>query len=192
MPAGLLFSWLHVKAQLYRLQSSYCHAYVLNRWPMHLHGDYSHVHPMDGVDNSQWSFHIPDTEHRPAKFCHFLDRTGHFVEHWQRKNTQVDDRQLAHHLYPSHRHKPFPSFLGNRSPLCPLQASFPQSVSNLMVCYHQKDFYLYTWVFLCYNLTTRAYYYFFNPPPFYLDFDRLRKHNLWQHNFHLFSEKKAC
>ena len=53
----------------------------LNRSLTHPHGDHSYAHPMDDVDNSQWKFHSPDTEHRPAKSFHFLDRTGHFVEH---------------------------------------------------------------------------------------------------------------
>ena len=105
---------------------------------MHPHSVHSYEHPMEGADNSQWNFHLPDTQHCPAKSFHFLDRTGRCVEHWQQTNTQADDRQLVHHLYPTNRHKPFPSYLCNRSPLYPLQASFPQSVSNLMVCYHQR------------------------------------------------------
>ena len=105
----------------------------LNTSLMHPHGVHSYAHPMDGVDNSQWNFHFPDTEHRPAKSFHFLDQTVHCVEHWQQTNTQVDDRQLEHHFYPNHRHKQFPRYRCNRSPLCPLQANFLQSVSNLLV-----------------------------------------------------------
>ena len=116
----------------YKLQSIYYYAY-LNRSLMHPHGDHSYAHPMDDVDNSQWKFHSPDTEHRPAKSFHFLDQTVHCVEHWQQWDTQVDDRLLAHLLYPSHRHKPFPRNHCNRSLLCPLQAQFLQSVSNSMV-----------------------------------------------------------
>ena len=114
----------------YILQSIYYYAY-LNRPQMHPHSVHSYEHPMEGADNSQWNFHLPDTQHCPAKSFHFLDRTGRCVEHWQQKDTQADDRQLAHHLYPTNRDKPFPSYLCNRSPLCPLQTSFPQSVSNL-------------------------------------------------------------
>ena len=115
----------------YKLQSIYYYAYLKNRSQMHPHGDHSYARPITGVDNSQWNFHLPDTEPRPAKSVHFLDQTVHFVEHWQQKDTQVDGRQLAHHLYPKNRRKLFPSYLCNRFPLCPLQASFPQSVSNL-------------------------------------------------------------
>ena len=100
---------------------------------MHPHGVHSYAHPMDCVDNSQWNFHFLDTEHRPAKSFHFLDQTVHCVEHWQQTNTQVDDRQLEHHFYPNYRHKQFPRYLCNRSPLCPLQAHFLQSVSKLLV-----------------------------------------------------------
>ena len=98
---------------------------------MHPHGENSYEHPMEGAYKSQWNFHFPDTEHRPAKSFHFLDRTGRCVEHWQQKDTQVDDTQLAHHLYPTNRHKQFPSYLGNRSPLYPLQATFLQPISKL-------------------------------------------------------------
>ena len=101
---------------------------------MHRHNVHSsYVHPMDGVDNSQWNFHLPDTQHCPAKSFHFLDQTTHCVEHWQQTNTQVDDRQLEHHFYPNYGRKQFPSYLCNRSLLCPLQAHFLQSVSNLLV-----------------------------------------------------------
>ena len=100
---------------------------------MHLHCAHSYAHPMDGVDNSQWNFHSPDTEHRPAKSFHFLDQTVHYVEHWQQTNNQVGDRQLEHHFYPSYRHKQFPRCRCNRSPLCPLQAHFLQSVSKLLL-----------------------------------------------------------
>ena len=116
----------------YKLQSIYYYAY-LNRSLMHPHGVHSYAHPMDGVDNSQWNFHFPDTEHRPAKSFHFLDQTVLCVEHWQQTNTQVDDRQLEHHFHPTYRHKQSPSYLCNRSLLCPLQAHFLQSVSNLLV-----------------------------------------------------------
>ena len=64
----------------YKLQSIYYYAY-LNRSLMHPHCVHSYAHPMDGVDNSQWNSHFPDTEHRPAKSFHFLDQTVHFVEH---------------------------------------------------------------------------------------------------------------
>ena len=100
---------------------------------MHPHGVHSYAHPMDGVDNSQWNFHFPDTQHRPAKSFHFLYQTMHWLEHWQQTNTQVDDRQLEHHFHPNNRRKQFPSYLCNRSLLCPLQANFLQSVSNLLV-----------------------------------------------------------
>ena len=109
---------------------------------MHPHCGYSHAHPMDDVDNSQWKFHSPDTEHRPAKSFHFLDQTLHCVEHWQQKDTQVDDRQLEHHFYPSNRHKPFPRNHCNRSPLCPLQAYFLQSVSKFLVYKLEVNSYL--------------------------------------------------
>ena len=100
---------------------------------MHPHCVHSYAHPMDCVDNSQRNFHFLDTEHRPAKSFHFLDQTVHCVEHWQQTNTQVDDRQLEHHFYPNYRHKQFPRYLCNRSPLCPLQAHSLQSVSKLLV-----------------------------------------------------------
>ena len=138
---------------------------------MHPHGVHSYAHPMDCVDNSQWNLHFPDTEHRPAKSFHFLDQTVHCVEHRQQTNTQVDDRQLEHHFYPNYRHKQFPSYRCNRSPLCPLQANFLQSVSKLLVyklevnsylgfekqlysliCYpvkHTKYFKMENFVFLC-------------------------------------------
>ena len=109
---------------------------------MHPHCVYSNAHPMDDVDNSQWKFHSPDTEHRPAKSFHFLDQTVHCVEHWQQWDTQVDDRLLAHLLYPSHRHKPFPRNHCNRSLLCPLQAYFLQSVSKLLVYKLEVNSYL--------------------------------------------------
>ena len=64
----------------YRLQFFYYKAY-LNRSLMHPHCVHSYAHPMDGVDNSQWNSHFPDTEHRPAKSFHFLDQTVHCVEH---------------------------------------------------------------------------------------------------------------
>ena len=98
---------------------------------MHPHGVHSYEHPMKRDYNSQWNFHIPDTEHRPAKYFHFLDRTGRCVEHWQQKDNQVDDRQLAHHLYPKNRRKQFPIYLCNISPLCPLRTKFLQPISNL-------------------------------------------------------------
>ena len=100
---------------------------------MHPQGVHSYTHPMDGVDNSQWNFHFPDTQHRPAKSFHFLGQIVHCVEHLQQTNTQVDDRQLEHHFHPNYGHKQFPSYLCNRSLLCPLQAHFLQSVSNLLV-----------------------------------------------------------
>ena len=100
---------------------------------MHPHCVHSYAHPMDCVDNSQRNFHFLDTEHCPAKSFHFLDQTVHCVEHWQQTNTRVDDRQLEHHFYPNYRHKQFPRYLCNRSPLCPLQAHFLQSVSKLLV-----------------------------------------------------------
>ena len=54
------------------------------------------------------------------------------LEHWQQStNTQVDDRQPPHLLYPSYRHKPFPSYLCNRPPLCPLRTNFLQPISHL-------------------------------------------------------------
>ena len=115
-----------------KIQPIYYFAH-LNRSLMHPHSDHSYEHPMVDVDNSQWKFHSPDTEHRPAKSFHFLDQTVHCVEHWQQTNTQVVDRQLEHHSYPSYRHKPFPRYLCNWSPLCPLQTHFLQSVSNLLV-----------------------------------------------------------
>ena len=111
----------------YKLQSIYYYAY-LNRSLMHPHGVHSYAHPMDCVDNSQWNFHFPDTEHRPAKSFHFLDQTVHCLEHWQQKDTQVDDRQLEQHFHPNYRHKQFPRYRCNRSPLCPLQANVLQSV----------------------------------------------------------------
>ena len=149
---------------------------------MHPHGDHSYAHPMTGVDNSQWNFHLPDTQHCPAKSFHFLDQTVPFVEHWQQTNTEIDDRQLAHHLYPTNRHKPFPSYLCNRSPLCPLRASFPQSVSNLIVCYHQrfwkKEKLLFLCWFFCVTISLRRRFVIFwapppTPPPPSLGFDRL-------------------
>ena len=107
---------------------------------MHPHCENSYEHPMDGAYKSQWNFHFPDTEHRPAKSFHFLGQKMPCVEHRQQKDTQVDDRQLAHHLYPSHRHKQFPIYLGNRSQLCPLQATLLQPISKLM--YKRVTFYL--------------------------------------------------
>ena len=124
----------------YKLQSIYYYAY-LNRSLMHPHCEHSHAHPMDCVDNSQWHFHLPDTEHRSAKSFHFLDQTVP-RERWHQKDTQVDDRLLAHLLYPRNRHKPFPRYLCNRSPLCPLQASFPQSVSRVLVYELEVNSYL--------------------------------------------------
>ena len=109
---------------------------------MHPHCVHSYAHPMDGVDNSQWNSHFPDIEHRPAKFFHFLDQTVHCVEHWQQANSQVDDRQLEHHFYPNHRHKPFPRYLCNRSPLCLLQAHFLQSVLKFLLYKLQVNAYL--------------------------------------------------
>ena len=109
---------------------------------MHPHCVHSYAHPMDGVDNSQWNSHFPDTEHRPAKSFHFLDQTVHCVEHWQQTNTQVDDRQLEHHFYPNYRHKPFPRYRCNRSPLCPLQAHFLQSVLKLLLYKLEVNCYL--------------------------------------------------
>ena len=109
---------------------------------MHPHGAHSYAHPMDDVDNSQWKFHSPDTEHRPAKSFHFLDQTLHCVEHWQQKDTQVDDRQLEHHFYPRNRHKPFPRNHCNRSRPCPLQAYFLQSVSKFLVYKLEVNSYL--------------------------------------------------
>ena len=53
----------------------------LNRSLMHPHGVHSYAHPMDGVDNSQWNFHFPDTEHCPAKSFDFLYQTVLCVEH---------------------------------------------------------------------------------------------------------------
>ena len=88
--------------------------------------------PMKSANNSQWNFHFPDTEHRPAKSFHSLGQTVPSVEHWQQKDTQVDDRQLAHHLYPSNRRKRFPSYLCNRFPLYPLRTNFLQPISHLM------------------------------------------------------------
>ena len=99
---------------------------------MHPRCVHSYAHPMDCVDNSQWNLHFLDTEHHPAKSFHFLDQTVHCVEHWQQTNTQVDDRQLEHHFYPNYRHKPFPRYRCNRSPLCPLQVHFLQSVSKVL------------------------------------------------------------
>ena len=125
----------------YKLQSIYYYAY-LNRSLMHPHCVHSYAHPMDGVDNSQRNLHFPDTEHRPAKSFHFLDQTVHCVEHWQQTNTQVDDRQLEHHFYPNYRHKPFPRYRCNRSPLCPLQAHFLQSVSKVLVYKLEVNSYL--------------------------------------------------
>ena len=125
----------------YKLQSIYYYAY-LNRSLMHPHGVHSYAHPMDGVDNSKWNFHFPDTQHRPAKSFHFLDQIVHCVEHWQQTNTQVDDRQLEHHFHPNYGRKQFPSYLCNRSLLCPLQVHFLQSVSKLLVYKVQVNSYL--------------------------------------------------
>ena len=124
-----------------KIQSIYYRAY-LNRSLMHPRCVHSYAHPMDCVDNLQWNLHLPDTEHRPAKSFHFLDQTVHCVEHWQQTNTQVDDRQLEHHLYPNYRHKQFPRYHCNRSPLCPLQANFLQSVSKLLVYKLEVNSYL--------------------------------------------------
>ena len=44
---------------------------------MHPHGVHIYAHPMD---NSQWNFHFPDTEHRPAKPFHLLDQIVHCAD----------------------------------------------------------------------------------------------------------------
>ena len=130
-----------LKIPTMKIQSIYYRAY-LNRSLMHPRCVHSYAHPMDSVDNSQWNFHFPYTEHHPAKSFHFLDQTVHCVEHLQQTNTQVDDKQLEHHFYPNYRHKQFPIYRCNRSPLCPLQANFLQSVSNLLVYKLEENSYL--------------------------------------------------
>ena len=100
---------------------------------MHPHRDHSYEHPMDGAGKSRGKFHFPDTEHRPAKFYHFLGRNEQMTEPVQQKDTLVDDRQLAHLLNPMNRHKPFPRYPYNWSPLCPLRTNFLQPISNLHV-----------------------------------------------------------
>ena len=54
----------------------------------------------------------------------------------------TDNRQLENHFYPNDRHKQFPRYLCNRSPLCPLQAHFLQSVSKLLMYKLEVNSYL--------------------------------------------------